>query len=41
MRAKATTTGPFEHHVLELRRREETLKKDMVNNGSDTFLFFF
>ena len=24
MRAKATTTGPLDHHVLELRRREET-----------------
>ena len=33
MRAKAAATGPLDHHVLELRRREEALKRDMVNDS--------
>ena len=36
MRAKAAATGPLDHHVLELRRREEALKRDMVNDAADT-----
>ena len=37
MRAKATTTGPLDLNVRELRRHEETdMERDMVNDGSDT-----